>query len=175
MSGSRTIVVAVLLGTLLTGCRTPSSYPNKDRPGAVLVPEQFPFLPVPVDFELKTSVNQSYTYRRGDYRFGHLEYRGPGKIAEVRDTLKKQLRTHGWTMYLEEIPKGPRVEQKWSNRSIDGVRYTLTAVLDAEGTGLGLSYELRTQRLSRADMASDAGTAGAQPVDAVHDSGKQHP
>lgn len=155
----------VLLLLVTVSCRTPESYSSKSGPEQI-VPEQFADLAVPEHLKLQTGLNQSYTFKKGTFRTGHLEYRGQGKIAEERDYLREQLHQRGWTLKLEDIPTGTKVVQKWTNHEADGAYYTLLATLEAKGKELFLTYELKTKTSSPGGAAGTAEGAGSQAVEA---------
>lgn len=146
---------------MAVSCRSPDSYSSSGSP-AQTVPEQFADLAVPEHLKLQTGLNQSHTYQRGEFRTGHLEYRGKGEIAEERKYLREQLHQRGWSLKLEDIPTGTKVVQKWTNHSVDGLYYTLLATLVAKGDELFLTYDLKT-RTSSEEGAADG---KAEPVEA---------
>jgi len=160
-------LAALLL--LLVSCRSPESYSTGSTPGQT-VPEQFADLAVPEHLKLQTGLNQSFTFKRGEFRSGHLEYRGKGKIADERNYLREQLHQRGWSLKLEDIPTGTKVVQKWTNHAAEGLYYTLLATLEAKGNELFLTYDLETKTSSKEGEAkippATTTGAGAQAVEA---------
>ncbi len=159
ITNSMASVAMLLLVTV--SCRSPESYSPDSTPGQ-LVPEQFADLAVPQHLKLQTGLNQSYTFKRGDYRLGHLEYRGKGKIIEDRQYLREQLHQRGWKLKLEDIPMATKVVQKWTNHVSEGVYYTLLATLEAKGKDLFLTYDLRIKTNSEEGEAVNS--TGNVPV-----------
>ena len=136
-----------------------------------LTVDQFSDLPVPRRFQLLSSVNQSWAWRRGVFRSGDLLYEGQGGIAAVRKFLEERLPMHGWEKLDEQQRTRERIEQTWISRSPGGVHYTLQNEIVARGPRSRIRFVLRTRRASQGEfgqssgstkMASDAAAPAAQ-------------
>lgn len=156
--------LAVLL-TMSISCRSPESYSSDSTPGQI-VPEQFADLAVPQHLKLQTGLNQSYTFKRGEFRTGHLEYRGKGKIANNQKYLREQLHQRGWSLKLEDIPTGTKIVQKWTSHPREGLYYTLLATLVAKGDELFLTFDLDTKTNTQDGATRTPTRTGANPVEA---------